>query len=185
MYTSTILYRNKITIFSVLISFLMFGCSTVQNVEKQEETPNNKELKTFIDSGTGKDLETAKTSPTDIIKTAKTYLGTPHCMGGHTKKCTDCSGFVMAVFAEHGISLPHNSQEQARFGKPIYDKSKLQTGDLVFFINTYKTNNYITHAGIYLGNNEFIHASSSNGVTITSLDNNWWQDKFVFGTRVF
>ena len=151
----------------------------------QDPQPNSKEYANFSKGSTGKKLSTGNTTPSDIIKTARTYIGTPHCMGGHTKKCTDCSGFVMAVFANHGISLPHNSEEQARYGEIICDKTKLQKGDLVFFIKTYATDKYITHAGIYIGNNEFIHASTSKGVTITSLDNSWWKDKFVFGTRVF
>ncbi|GAO31314.1 cell wall lytic activity [Geofilum rubicundum JCM 15548] len=61
----------------------------------------------------------------------------------------------------------------------------MQRGDLVFFIRSYKTSKYITHSGIYLGNNEFIHASSSQGVTTTSLSNSWWSERFIFGTRIF
>jgi len=81
--------------------------------------------------------------------------------------------------------LPHNSEEQARYGKIITVKDELKKGDLVFFIRSYKTQRFITHSGIYLGNNEFIHTSSTNGVTITSLDDSWWKEKFIFGTRVF
>ncbi len=62
---------------------------------------------------------------------------------------------------------------------------ELIKGDLVFFIRTYKTNRLITHSGIYIGNNKFIHTSTSNGVTITSLNDPWWKEKFIFGTRVF
>jgi cell wall-associated NlpC family hydrolase len=81
--------------------------------------------------------------------------------------------------------LPHNSEEQARYGKIITGMDKLKRGDLVFFIRSYKTNNFITHTGIYIGNNEFIHTSSKSGVTITSLKDPWWNDKFIFATRVF
>ncbi|MCW3788673.1 C40 family peptidase [Plebeiibacterium sediminum] len=145
----------------------------------------NKRLNQFIASGTGKRLNTGKVSADDIIKSARKYMGTPHCMGGSSKKCMDCSGLVMQAFALNGITLPHNSEEQARYGKIIQDKNELRKGDLIFFINTYKTSKYITHAGICIGNNQFIHTSSSKGVTITSLDNSWWKDKFIFGTRVF
>ena len=106
-------------------------------------------------------------------------------MGGTTRKCMDCSGLLVAVFARYDIRLPHNSEEQAKYGRLIAVKDELRKGDLVFFIRSYKTQRFITHSGIYLGNNEFIHASSTNGVTITSLDDNWWKGKFIFGTRVF
>ena len=145
----------------------------------------NKKLNQFIASGTGKTLFIGKAEADDIIKSARKYMGVPHCMGGSSSKCMDCSGLVMRAFALNGIKLPHNSEEQARYGKIIYNKYDLKKGDLVFFINTYKTSKYITHAGICIGNNQFIHTSSSKGVTITSLDNSWWKDKFIFGTRVF
>jgi len=61
---------------------------------------------------------------------------------------------------------------------------ELIKGDLVFFIRSYKTHRFITHSGIYVGNNKFIHASSKKGVIITSLDDPWWNEKFIFGTRV-
>ena len=123
-------------------------------------------------------------TPDEIISTAQKYLGVPHCMGGTTTRCFDCSGLLVKVFASHGIYLPHNSEEQSGYGKKISVRDELKKGDLVFFIRTYKTNRFITHSGIYIGNNKFIHASSSKGVTITSLRNPWWNEKFIFGTRL-
>lgn len=120
----------------------------------------------------------------EIINTAQKYLGVPHCMSGTTTKCMDCSGLLVTVFAKYGIHLPHNSEEQSRYGKVISGKDELKKGDLVFFVRSYKTNHFITHAGIYIGNNQFIHASSGNGVTITSLNDPWWTRKFIFGTRI-
>ena len=153
-----------------------------QNIESKNE--KNK-LKVFIDGGTDNDLNTKNTTANEIIKTAQQYLGVPHCMGGTTMRCIDCSGLLVAVFAKHGIHLPHNSEEQARYGKKITHTNELLRGDLVFFIRTYKTNQLITHSGIYIGNNKFIHTSSKKGVTITSISDPWWSEKFIFGTRVF
>lgn len=119
-----------------------------------------------------------------IIETAGSYLGVPHCMGGTTAKCMDCSGLVFRVFATHGIILPHSSEEQARYGKIITEKNLLMPGDLVFFIRTYSTSRVITHSGIYLGNNRFIHTSSSQGVTVTSLDDPYWSQRYLFATRI-
>jgi cell wall-associated NlpC family hydrolase len=97
----------------------------------------------------------------------------------------DCSGLLVTVFGTYNIYLPHNSEEQARFGDIITKKDKLTKGDLVFFIKSYKTNRFITHSGLYVGENRFIHTSSSKGVTITSLYDPWWNNKFIFGTRIF
>ena len=152
-----------------------------QNVISQVE---KKKLKNFIVSGTEKEINSLKTSADEIIKTAQIFIGVPHCMGGTTMKCMDCSGLLVTVFGKHGIHLPHNSEEQAKFGTIIRDRSELIKGDMVFFIRTYKTTRFITHSGIYLGNNEFIHTSSGKGVTITSLNDPWWSTKFVFGTRI-
>jgi len=79
----------------------------------------------------------------------------------------------------------HNSQEQARYGKIITGKDELRRGDLVFFVRSYKTSQFITHSGIFMGNNKFIHTSSKKGVTITSINDPWWSEKFILGTRVF
>lgn len=143
-----------------------------------------KKLKTFLDAGTEKKVDTHNTSADGIITSAQKYLGVPHCMGGTTMKCMDCSGLVYAVFAKHGIALPHNSEDQARYGKIIEGMDKLRKGDLVFFVRSYKTRHLITHTGIFMGNNQFIHTSSKNGVTITSINDPYWKEKFVFGTRL-
>jgi cell wall-associated NlpC family hydrolase len=137
------------------------------------------------EGGIEKELDASGTSPEEVIEEAKNYMGTPHCMGGTTKKCIDCSGLLMVVFAEFGVPLPHNSEGQARYGKIIADKGNLKPGDLVFFINTFKTSSIITHSGIYLGEGEFIHTSSSQGVEVNSLENSYWKEKYIFGTRVF
>ena len=152
-----------------------------QNIESHAE---KKKLKDFMNAGAEKVINTHNISANEIIKTAQKYLGVPHCMGGTTMKCLDCSGLLVVVFAKNGINLPHNSEEQARYGRIIAAMDELIKGDLVFFIRSYKTRSLITHSGIYLGNNKFIHTSSKNGVIITSLNDPWWKEKFIFGTRV-
>lgn len=160
----------------------LYPVPSFQNIESRAE---KKKLKNFMDAGIEKRINTRNTSADAIIKTAQKYLGVPHCMGGTTMKCMDCSGLLVTVFARYGIQLPHNSEEQARYGKIIAGTGELKKGDLVFFIRSYKTYQLITHSGIYLGNGKFIHTSSNNGVSITSLNDPWWKEKFIFGTRVF
>lgn len=153
-----------------------------QNITTPEE---EKKLKHFMNKGSEKSIEIQDCSPDEIIATAKKFLGIPYCMGGTTSKCMDCSGLLLAVFATHGIRMPHSSEEQARYGKIIPVIDELKKGDLVFFIRSYKTSRLITHSGIYIGNNEFIHSSSKNGVSVSSLNYIWWSKKFIFGTRLF
>jgi hypothetical protein len=180
---------KKVIIFVVIVCFCCTSCSRKSYhgviVNKTEGRTENRDLKKFMDGGMEKKLRTGDVTPSRIIKTARKYIGVPHCMGGITSKCMDCSGLLLRVFASYGINLPHNAEEQARYGKILNSREQLREGDLVFFVNTYKTNRYITHSGIYLGNGRFIHTSSSRGVTETALDNPWWRDKFIFGTRVF
>ncbi len=160
----------------------LYSDSSFYNVESQAE---KKKLKEFMDGGVEKEINVRKAGPDGIISTARKYIGVPHCMGGTTMKCIDCSGLLVAVFGKYGIKLPHNSEEQARYGRIIKNINDLKKGDLVFFIRSYKTNNFITHSGIYIGDNKFIHTSSTVGVTITPLTDPYWNEKYIFGTRVF
>lgn len=180
--------------FALLISTSFLSCTSqsypvtsdrTTGKNQKQSSSESRELKNFIKSGVEKKLNTANASPNKIINTARKYLGVPHCMGGTTSKCMDCSGLLVTTFAAHNISLPHSSEEQARYGTIIYDVRSLRRGDLVFFTRSYRTSRFITHSGIYLGDNKFIHTSSSSGVTTTPLNDPWWSDKFVFGTRIF
>jgi len=159
----------------------LYNEQSFQNIESKAD---RKKLDDFMTAGIEKGLNTKTASADEIIETAEKYLGVPHCMGGTTMKCMDCSGLLVTVFARLGIILPHNSEEQARYGTIINRMDELRKGDLVFFIRTYETRHFITHSGIYAGNNKFIHASSKNGVIITSINDPWWNQKFIFGTRV-
>ena len=173
----------------VVCQILVTNCSkqlyhdvSFHNVESRAE---KNRLQEFMDGGTGKVINVRNTNPDEIIGTARKYIGVPHCMGGTTMKCIDCSGLLVAVFGKYGIKLPHNSEEQARYGRIIKNMNDLQKGDLVFFIRSYKTSNFITHSGIYTGDNKFIHTSSAVGVTITPMSDPYWNEKFLFGTRIF
>jgi cell wall-associated NlpC family hydrolase len=155
-----------------------------QSFQNIESKADRNKLNDFLSTGIEKGMNTKTASADEIIETAEKYLGVPHCMGGTTMKCMDCSGLLVTVFARLGIDLPHNSEEQARYGKIINRTDELKKGDLVFFIRTYETRHFITHSGIYAGNNKFIHVSSKNGVIFTSINDPWWNQKFIFGTRI-
>ena len=111
-----------------------------------------------------------------IIEAGKQLIGTPYVFSGVTTNGFDCSGYVYYLFKQAGIDVPRKSslnyflQETTKVKEPV-------PGDLVFFKNTYIPT--VSHVGIYLGDNQFIHASTSKGVEITSLQTKYWQDRFI------
>ena len=120
------------------------------------------------------------TTADQIIATAKKYIGVPYLWGGTTPSGFDCSGFLQYVFRQNGINLLRTSKQQYTMGVWV-SKANLQKGDLVFFQTG---SNGISHVGMYIGNGQFIHASSSNGVTISSLNNSYWVRTYYGARRV-
>ncbi len=119
-----------------------------------------------------------------LIALARAQLGTPYRYGGMDEGGFDCSGFVCYVY-QNALQkkLPHSARLQSRYIR-IYDLSKLEPGDLVFFDTASK--GHINHVGIYLGNGKFIHASSGRvySVTISDLTKGFYQKAFRFGGKV-
>lgn len=116
-----------------------------------------------------------------IAKDAHQYIGVPYKWGGTTSSGFDCSGLVRAVYRLNGLTLPRTSLEQYNTGKSIA-KDKLQVGDLVFFTNNGKQ---VNHVGIYIGNNEFIHAPGrGKKVKKANLTTNYWV-KAYRGARTY
>lgn len=114
---------------------------------------------------------------TSMINYAKTLIGSPYKWAGTTPAGFDCSGFIYYVFQKsQGITLPRTtSQLYGNTGLKVSSPSK---GDLVFF-DTSSGKTGVSHAGIYIGNNQFIHASSSKGITITDMNNSYWAPKYL------
>jgi lipoprotein Spr len=139
----------------------------------------------FKKEGFGKKINTAHYDVEGIIGYAESLLGTPHTMGGYSSSGLDCSGLVKLAHGQFNIELPHSSNEQGRYGSIVPRDDELKRGDLVFFHSTYATHNLITHSGIYLGENKFIHTSTSHGVSISALlDSGYWQNHYLFATRL-
>lgn len=108
------------------------------------------------------------------------WYGTPYRLGGSTKKGIDCSAFVQAVYlSAFAMSLPRTARDQYKMSR-IISATELKEGDLVFF----NTRGGISHVGIYLQNNKFIHASSSQGVTVSDLFDPYYMKRYIGAGRV-
>ena len=132
---------------------------------------------------TSKPTDTETTEKTAVVEYAKQYLGYRYVPGGGTPSTGfDCSGFTSYVYKHFGISLSRTSKDQAKNGTAV-EKNNLQLGDILIFNNT--ANTAIGHVGIYIGDNNFIHASNpSEGVKITSLSSSYYKSRYVGARRV-
>jgi peptidoglycan DL-endopeptidase CwlO len=111
-----------------------------------------------------------------VVGIAMQYLGTPYVYGGASPGGFDCSGFVMYVFAQIGVSLPHNAAAQYGYGMPV-SRDQLQPGDLVFF-------NGLGHVGIYIGGGQFIHSPHTGDVVKISSISGWYSSTWVGARRL-
>jgi cell wall-associated NlpC family hydrolase len=168
------------------LSCTLIFIKLVANVPQAAHEPElNEKIVAFKREGVEKKINTAHYDVEGIIQYAESLLRTPYTMGGYSSSGLDCSGLVKMAHAQFDIALPHSSHEQARYGTIILPDEELKRGDLVFFHSTYATANLITHSGIYLGENKFIHTSTSRGVSISALlDSGYWQDHYLFATRL-
>jgi cell wall-associated NlpC family hydrolase len=108
------------------------------------------------------------------------WWGTRYRLGGNDRKGIDCSGFTCMLFTNlYQTQLPRTAREQFTAARSI-DPAQLREGDLVFFT----AGGSITHVGFYLQNNKFVHASTSEGVTISDLNDRYWQQRFAGAGRM-
>ena len=136
-----------------------------------------------------KDSTSSAASGSGIVSTAMQHLGTRYVYGGASPKGFDCSGFTMYVYSQHSYSLPHTAtgQWQSGLGSRVYSIGELQPGNLVFFNDPSRNaGKACSHAGIYVGGGQFIHASSSRsrGVIISDLTSGYYNTYFVGGIHV-
>jgi len=125
------------------------------------------------------DMEVEQIQNLHLFRVIDEWLGTRYRLGGSNKDGIDCSAFMQVLFsALYGINLPRTAREQYHLSKRI-SRTELKEGDLVFF----NTTGGVSHVGMYLQNNKFVHASSS-GVTISDLFDDYWMRKLVGVGRI-
>jgi len=125
------------------------------------------------------DMEVEEVRNVSMFKVIDEWLGTRYKLGGSSKSGIDCSALMQTFFISlYGIAIPRTAREQYGFSKRI-NRTELKEGDLVFF----NTIGGVSHVGMYLENNKFVHASK-NGVTISDLYEDYWLKHFIGAGRI-
>ena len=167
--------------------FLLISCKSSKTVQtkKKNNTTKTTNTATTIDR-IPDNVATSTLLADNIVEDAKKYEGTRYKYGGTSKKGMDCSGLVVTSFNSENIKLPRTTNELALTGDWI-DLKEVKKGDLLFFA-TRKNSRKINHVGIVtearIGYIEFIHASTSAGVIISSLSERYWYFAFVQARRI-
>jgi len=169
-----------------LFSVFIISCGSSKNVVKKTpvtktvaKSENLRKLDSRFDGKISKSIN-------ELLKDAEKYLGAPYKFGGNTSSGFDCSGFTVKVFEENDFKLPRRSADQAEAGYQI-DIKDVKPGDLLFFATA--GGSRVSHVGIVHdigsdGEVKFIHASTSKGVIISSLNETYWNKAYLHAQRV-
>ncbi len=162
----------------LLLILMLSSCKS----KKSYTSSKNKQTHSVKVNTTAKPSKEAES----VVKTAKKFSGTRYKYGGTSKRGMDCSGLVYTSFGDNNISVPRTTKDLSSYGNWV-DLKEVNVGDLVFFA-TKKNSRKVNHVGIVTnvraGNVEFIHASSSKGVMISSLAEKYWYFAFVQARRI-
>lgn len=166
---------KRLPLYLILMSVLaiLAGCGpskTLQSPSVGYECGNS--------SKTGHSSSISAPQSVALVDAARSWLGTPYRYGGEDRKGVDCSGLVLKVYKDAlGIPLPRNSSEQREYCTPT-SLGSLIPGDLIFFA-TGKNKSKVSHVGIFVGNNQMIHASASKGVILSSLTEPYYSRTYI------
>jgi len=177
----------------LILVLFMSACSQSQpkvkgldsEVKEQNQTLNLTTLSSKLITDNQKESWVPLKIEDEIEWNAKELLGKKYVWGATGPKTYDCSGFTQKIYDDLGIKLPRVSRDQAKQGK-LLKFQELQKGDLVFFHTNRRRPNRVTHVGIYLGNNNFIHASSgAKKIVICNFKKDrFYKKTFLWGRRV-
>lgn len=176
---------------ALLLSIIsLSSCGARKGIESAPQIAEEKnngyaELPDFIDL-TDEIIEDLEAETFNIIDHALRFLGTKYKYGGTTPEGMDCSGLIYTCFLQNEIELPRSSRDMAQLGEKL-DLPDVRTGDLLFFITDRRKKN-INHVGLVVeldaDNIYFIHSSTSRGVIISALKENYWREHFVMARRI-
>ena len=182
------MFRRTAPLVPLLLSFLLAACAgTTGRTPVAAYTPPpvaESEADQEVDFSADKSYELPALADS-ILERGFELVGTPYRFGGaSTKTGFDCSGFVGYLFREEaGISLPRSTREMIKLDAPEIARQDLEPGDVIFFNNHGRGR--VTHTGIYIGDNQFIHAASRHsGVRVDSLSDGYWRSSFIEAKRL-
>lgn len=193
---NTLLYAPKENLFKTfvglsLLALVAISCGTSSRTVSQKPVVREIPTKTVERSSGLRQLESKyagknSSEVENLLKDAHKYLGAPYKYGGDTSKGFDCSGFTLVVFEQNDYKLPRRSSDQALTGDPI-DITDVKPGDLLFFATG--GGSRVSHVGIVHdigkdGEVKFIHASTSKGVIISSLNETYWNKAYLHAQKV-
>lgn len=170
---------------AILAAVVLTACSSPDSQMRSKKTDTHavNSQKHFLLQASQDEFETLVKNldtKSKILNQYADWKGVAYRLGGNTKRGIDCSAFVQRTFHDQfDIDLPRSTSEQQKIGQTV-SRSKLRAGDLVLF----KTGIYMRHVGIYIGNNQFVHASTSNGVIVSRLTDTYWTKRYYGARRV-
>lgn len=174
----------KRLLFILVATLTLYSCSSRNHTtyRKPTSTVKNTNLKKFESKNTG----SISGNRNSVVKGANQYMGVPYKYGGNTRTGFDCSGLVVKVFDENNYKMPRRSADQGNAGSSVRVED-VRPGDLLFFATS--GGSTISHVGIVnnienSGEIKFIHASTSKGVIISSLNESYWNKAFLFARSV-
>jgi cell wall-associated NlpC family hydrolase len=174
--------RNIFIAIAFLMAGLCLSCTTRRHAALPSASAASKRAE-MLSSKLG--MRVTPKDNLELYDMVARWIGTPYRMGKSSRKGTDCSGFVSAVYKNiYGKELARSSAAMLRLNcRPVTNQANLREGDLVFF-HTTKNSKHPSHVGLYLKNRKFAHASSSRGVTVSSLDESYYRSRWISGGAV-
>ena len=162
----------------------------ISDENDSEELPNETQsidissiMQKIETSNDSKNLQAGASLKEKMLMEIIKYLDTPYKYGGNSKNGIDCSAFTQAIFQNtFSVILLRSAKDQYTQGFVVDDREKLQFGDLIFFNTRRRVRP--GHVGIYIGDNLFAHSSSKNGVIVSSLDLDYYSNRFMGGRRI-
>lgn len=165
-------FKRVIPVSFILVT--LFGCSSSPEAPFDEPAPSIEPIEV------SKTVTPQLTTKASLMQVYKTWKGVRYRLGGSSFNGIDCSAFVQVAYRDAlDMDVPRTTYMQSKMGKQVKYKD-IRVGDLAFF----KTTRTMRHVGIYIGNKQFMHASTSRGVIISRLDNPYWASKFWHFRRV-
>lgn len=177
--TRPILDCSRALLAMVVCSVLLHDCMPATRVTTPTRQSESARESSEVLQGAQMDQQNSA-AQRSLLMAAEIWVGTPYRYGGSSSEGIDCSAFVQSVFAKVGVNLPRTSREQSETGTSV-SRAAIQTGDLLFF-NT--SGNGVSHVGIAIGAAQFVHASTSRGVIVSSLEEEYYDSRLLFCRRV-